>query len=156
MDEVDAPKISPGQIVRISLDALPGKQLAGTVRRVAPYVSAVEKQARTVDIEVDFGAPENIGKLLVGYSADVEIILAVRESVLRIPTAAIQEGGRVLLFNAASGKLEERQVKVGLANWEYSEITEGLVAGERIVTSLEKEGIKAGVAVVPDEKAKGR
>ena len=156
MDEVDAPKISPGQIVRISLDALPGKQLAGTVRRVAPYVSAVEKQARTVDIEVDFGAPENIGKLLVGYSADVEIILAVRESVLRIPTAAIQEGGRVLLFNAVSGKLEERQVKVGLANWEYSEITEGLVAGERIVTSLEKEGIKAGVAVVPDEKAKGR
>jgi HlyD family secretion protein len=62
----------------------------------------------------------------------------------------------VLLFNAASGKLEERQVKVGLANWEYSEITEGLAAGDRIVTSLEKEGIKAGVAVVPDEKARGR
>ncbi|MBK7414285.1 MAG: efflux RND transporter periplasmic adaptor subunit [Dechloromonas sp.] len=156
MDEVDAPKISAGQIVRISLDALPGKQLAGKVRRVAPYVSAVEKQARTVDIEVDFVQPEVIGKLLVGYSADVEIILDGRDKVLRIPTAAIQEGGRVLLFNAESGKLEERKIKAGLANWEYTEISEGLKAGDRIVTSLEKEGVKAGAAVVPDEKAKGK
>ena len=156
MDEVDAPKISAGQTVRISLDALPGKQLAGKVRRVAPYVSAVEKQARTVDIEVDFVQPENIGKLLVGYSADVEIILDGRDKVLRIPTAAIQEGGRVLLFNAESGKLEERKIKAGLANWEYTEISEGLKAGDRIVTSLEKEGVKAGAAVVPDEKAKGK
>ena len=155
MDEVDAPKISAGQSVRISLDALPGKQLAGKVRRVAPYVSAVEKQARTVDIEVDFVDPASIGKLLVGYSADVEIILDGRDQVLRIPTAAIQEGGRVLLFNPESGKLEERKIKAGLANWEYTEIVDGLVAGERIVTSLEKDGVKAGAAVVPDDHAKG-
>ena len=114
------------------------------------------KQARTVDIEVDFVQPEVIGKLLVGYSADVEIILDGRDKVLRIPTAAIQEGGRVLLFNAESGKLEERKIKAGLANWEYTEISEGLKAGDRIVTSLEKEGVKAGAAVVPDEKAKGK
>src|SRR5512139_668175 len=73
MDEVDAPKIQLGQPVRITLDALPGKVLPGKVRRVAPYVSAVEKQARTVDIEVDFDQPAEAGKLLVGYSADVEI-----------------------------------------------------------------------------------
>jgi HlyD family secretion protein len=154
MDEVDAPKISAGQPVRVTLDALPGKILPGTVRRVAPYVSAVEKQARTVDIEVDFDQPETTGKLLVGYSADVEIILDGRDKVLRIPTAAIQEGGRVLVFNPTSGKLEERQIKAGLANWEYTEILDGLKAGERIVTSLEKEGVKAGASVTPDDKAK--
>jgi len=156
MDEVDAPKIMAGQPVRVSLDALPGKMLPGKVRRVAPYVSAVEKQARTVDIEVDLDQPEAAGKLLVGYSADVEIILDGRDQVLRIPTAAIQEGGRVLFFNADSGKLEERQIKTGLANWEYTEVLEGLQAGDRIVTSLEKEGIKAGATVTPDEKAKAR
>ena len=155
MDEVDAPKIKAGQPVRITLDALPGKQLPGKVRRVAPYVSAVEKQARTVDIEVDFDEPEG-GKLLVGYSADVEIILAGRDKVLRIPTTAIHEGGRVLLFNADSGKLEERQIKAGLSNWEYTEVLEGLAAGDRIATSLEKDGIKAGASVIPDDKAKGK
>ena len=156
MDEVDAPKIVAGQPVRVTLDALPGKILPGKVRRVAPYVSAVEKQARTVDIEVDFEQPESAGKLLVGYSADVEIILAGRDKVLRIPTAAIQEGGRVLLFNADSSKLEARQIKTGLSNWEYTEVLEGLKAGDRMVTSLEKEGVKAGAVVTPDEKAKAK
>jgi HlyD family secretion protein len=154
MDEVDAPKISLGQPVRITLDALPGKVLPGKVRRVAPYVSAVEKQARTVDIEVDFAAPGEAGRLLVGYSADVEIILDGRDDVLRVPTAAIQEGGKVLVF--ADGKLEERLVKAGLANWEYTEILDGLKAGERIVTSLERAGVKAGARAMPDEKPAAR
>ena len=70
--------------------------------------------------------------------------------------AAIQEGGKVLLFDAASGKLEERKIKAGLANWEYTEILDGLAAGDRIVTSLEKEGVKAGARVTPDDKAKAR
>lgn len=156
MDEVDAPKIQPGQPVRITLDALPGKTLPGKVRRVAPYVSAVEKQARTVDIEVDFDQPEAAGKLLVGYSADVEIILAGRDKVLRVPTSAIQEGGRVLLLNPDSGKLEERRIKSGLSNWEYTEISEGLQAGERIVTSLDREGVKAGIKATADDKGKAR
>ena len=101
-------------------------------------------------------ASAEAGKLLVGYSADVEIILAGRDKVLRIPTAAIQEGGKVLVFNADTGKLEERPIKAGLANWEYTEVLEGLKAGERIVTSLDKVGVKAGAKVTPDEKAKAK
>ena len=151
MDEVDAPKIVPGQPVRITLDALPGKVLAGKVRRVAPYVSAVEKQARTVDIEVDFAVPADAAGLLVGYSADVEIVRDTREQVLRIPTAALQEGSKVLVYNPDSGKLDARVVKAGVANWEYTEILDGLKAGERIATSLERAGIKAGAKVTPEE-----
>jgi HlyD family secretion protein len=60
----------------------------------------------------------------------------------------------VLLFDAASSKLEERKIKAGLSNWEYTEVLEGLSAGDRIVTSLEKEGVKAGATVTPDEKIK--
>lgn len=150
MDEVDAPKIHPGQPVRISLDALPGQSLPGKVRRVAPYVSAVEKQARTVDIEVDFDQPGEAGKLLVGYSADVEIILAGRDQVLRVPATALQEGGKVLVLNA--GMLEARQIKTGLANWEYAEVLEGLAAGDLVVTSLERSGVKAGIQAVADSK----
>ena len=151
MDEVDAPKIKVGQPVRLTLDALPKRSFPGKVKRVAPYVSAVEKQARTVDIEATFDDPAAIGRLLVGYSADAEIILDVRQDVLRVPTSALLEGGRVLLLE--DGKLAERKVKTGLANWEYTEITEGLAAGDRIVTSLEREGVKAG-AVAMAEPAK--
>ena len=151
MDEVDAPRIVAGQPVRISLDALPRQSFAGQVRRVAPYVSAVEKQARTVDIEAIFADPAAPGKLLVGYSADVEVILAVRENVVRVPTPALLEGGRVLVAGA-DGRLEERQVKTGLANWEFTEVLEGLAAGERVVTSLERAGVKAGAHYAVDSK----
>jgi HlyD family secretion protein len=148
MDEVDAPKIAVGQPVRITLDALPKRSFPGKVKRVAPYVSAVERQARTVDVEVDFDDPAAAGRLLVGYSADVEIILQVRENTLRVPTSALLEGGRVLVLEG--GRLAERRLRTGLANWEYTEVLDGLAAGDRIVTSLEREGVKAGAAAVEE------
>lgn len=147
MDEVDAPKLHTGQAVRISLDALPGQSFAGKVRRVAPYVTAVEKQSRTVDIEATYDKPADAGRLLVGYSADVEVVLEARDDVLRVPTAALLEGGRVLVVGK-DGKLEERKIKAGLANWEYTQALSGVHAGERIVTSLERAGVKAGATVV--------
>jgi len=153
MDEVDAPKISAGQTVRISFDALPKQSFAGKVKRVAPYVSAVEKQARTVDIEATLDADKSPPHLLVGYSADVEVVLAVRDGVVRVPTSALQEGGRVLVA-ATDGTLQERKIKTGLANWEFTEVQEGLAAGDKVVTSLEREGVKPGAAYVVDDKAK--
>ena len=155
MDEVDAPKISAGQAVRISFDALPKQSFPGKVKRVAPYVSAVEKQARTVDIEatLDIGADTTAPRLLVGYSADVEVVLALREKVVRVPTSALQEGERVLLASA-DGTLQERKLKTGLSNWEFTEVLEGLTAGDKVVTSVEREGVKPGAHFVVDEKVK--
>ncbi|MBK9020821.1 MAG: efflux RND transporter periplasmic adaptor subunit [Sulfuritalea sp.] len=152
MDEVDAPRIVAGLPVRVSLDALPKQPLNGKVRRVAPYVLAVEKQARTVDVEVDFERPAGIN-LLVGYSADVEVVLSSRPDVLRVPTATLIEGGKVMVLNAASGRLEERKVKTGTANWEFTEIVEGLAEGERIVMSLEREGVKVGARATAADAA---
>jgi HlyD family secretion protein len=161
MDEVDAPKIHAGQSARVSLDALPGKALAGHVKRVAPYVVAVEKQARTVDIEVSLDNAEDTKQLLVGYSADVEVVLDSRDNVLRVPTSALLEGNKVLLYQPASKKLEARAIQAGITNWEYTEVLEGLNQGDRIVTSLEREGVKAGAVVTPEtektpEKIKGK
>jgi HlyD family secretion protein len=45
-------------------------------------------------------------------------------------------------------------VKVGIANWEFTEIVEGLAEGERIVISLEREGVKVGARATADEKSK--
>ena len=142
--------------MRITLDALPGQTFPGTVRRIAPYVLAIEKQARTVDVEVDFDDPAQARGLLVGYSADAEVILQVQADALRIPTAALREGDSVLRYDAAAGTLEERPVTPGVANWEYTEVRDGLAAGDRIVTSLERDGVQAGARVTPDPAAAPR
>lgn len=151
MDEVDAPRIAVGQAARIRLDALRGRQFAGHVKRVAPYVLAVEKQARTVDVEVSFDHPEEAGHLLVGYSADVEVILASRAQTLRIPTSALLEGNRVLLYRPTGGDVQSIVVHTGLSNWEYTEVLQGLAAGDRIVLSVEREGVQAGAKVVAEQ-----
>ena len=44
-------------------------------------------------------------------------------------------------------------MKTGLSNWEYTEVIEGLAAGDRVVTSLERSGVKAG-ATIEAEPAK--
>jgi HlyD family secretion protein len=152
IDEVDAAQLSVGMPARITLDAQRGKPFAGRVRRIAPYVLAVEKQARTVEVEVAFDSPGEARHLLVGYSADVEVVVAAREPVLRIPTPALLPGGRLLVLGAG-GRLEERQVRTGLSNWEFTEVLEGLERGTRVVTSLERSGVKAGALAV-EEAAK--
>ena len=62
------------------------------------------------------------------------------------------EGGRVLMVDA-DDRLVERKVKTGLANWENTEIVEGLSAGDRIVTSLDRAGVKAGAKVTIESRA---
>lgn len=147
IDELDASEVHAGQAGRITLDAIKGKQFAGHVQRVAPYVIDLEKQARTVEVEMTFDQlPDN---LLVGYSADVEIVHQSRQNVLRLPTPALLEGKRVLVL--ADGMLQSRAVSTGLANWEYTEILSGLNEGEQVVLSLDRAGVKAGVAAVPEQ-----
>ena len=151
IDEVDAAQLKIGMGGRITLDAYRGKHFTGKLRRIAPYVLALEKQARTVEVEVDFESPAEIRHLLVGYSADIEVVVDARDDVPRIPTSALMPGSRVLVLNA-DGVLEERKIETGLSNWEFTEAKGGLARGDRVVTSLEREGVKAGAKAVAEEK----
>lgn len=150
IDEVDAAKLKVGQRSRITLDAIKGRSFSGKVRRIAPYVLDLEKQARTVEVEVEFTELGKNENLLVGYSADVEIVYDVRNQVLRIPTQTLLEGNRVLLYGS-NGILEERKVTTGLSNWEHAEVLSGLEEGDRVVSSLDRAGVKAGARVEPEE-----
>jgi HlyD family secretion protein len=145
IDEVDAPRVREGMPARVSLDAFRDRSFPAHVRRVAPYVLDTEKQARTVEVEAEV---DEMGDalLLPGYSADVEVILAERADVLRVPTRALLEGKRVYLLE--DGRIRAREVTTGLGNWEYTEITGGLEAGAQVVISIDREGLADGVAAV--------
>ena len=66
--------------------------------------------------------------LLPGYSADVEIILDERPDVLRVPTRALIEGKHVYVLEG--GRVASATVETGVGNWEFTEITQGLAAGD--------------------------
>ncbi len=151
IDEVDAPQIRTGMSARISLDAFGREFFEGRVRRVAPYVLDIEKQARTVDIEVDFISAKDNSNMLPGYTADIEVILDAHGDSLRIPTEALLEGSMVYLYDSNLDTISKTRISTGLSNWRYTEVLEGLAAGQVIVTSIDREGLADG-AVVKIEK----
>ncbi len=152
IDEVDAMPVRVGQPVRITLDAFRGRSFDGHITRIAPYVVEVEKQARTVDVDVRFDSLPKEVSLLVGYSADIEIILDQRENVLRVPTEAIIDKRFVYVLDDG-GVLRKREFTPGIANWTHTEVSKGLQAGERIVMSPDRTGIKDGAKAVEENPA---
>ena len=162
IDEVDAPAVRMGQKALITMDAFPGRKFPGFVRRVAPYVLDVEKQARTVEIEAEIenleganpggAGPDRAGPdrdiLLPGYSADVEIVLAKRENVLRVPTQVILDGSRVIVLDGSM--LAEREIETGISSWEFTEVVSGLDEGERVVLTVDREGVVDGATAATE------
>lgn len=146
MDEVDSSKIHEGQSVRVTLDPFPGQEHAGQVQHLAPYVLDVEEQNRTVEIEVELIDQVFASTLLPGTSADVEVILAVKDDVLRIPPSTLFEGQKVFVVKQET--LSIRPIKIGMRNWDFVEILEGLSEGDHVVTSLDQEGLEEGLKVV--------
>ncbi len=148
IDEIDAPLIRPGMPALIHLDAFSDRSFPGHVRRVAPYVLDLEKQARTVEIEAEFDDPEE--GLLPGYSADVEVILELRDNVLRIPTTVLRDGTHVFVFDSATSVVSEREIVTGISNWEFTEVLSGLSEGDSVVSTVDREGVEDGAVVEPE------
>jgi len=145
IDEVDAPRIREGMPARVTLDAFRDKVFPAHVRRVAPYVLDLEKQARTVEVEAELDQQEGV-ELLPGYSADVEVIVEEHPAALRIPTRALLEGKYVYLLDPKDGRVHKREIRVGLGNWEYTEVLDGVEEGDSVVTSIDRAGLADGVA----------
>ncbi|MCG6922814.1 MAG: efflux RND transporter periplasmic adaptor subunit [Acidobacteria bacterium] len=150
MDEVDSARIATGQPARVTVDSHPGQEFAAHVVEVAPYVADQLEQNRTVEIELELDDVAAARTLLPGTSADAEVILSTREDVLRIPTAALLEGGKVLLL--ADDRLVERTLDLGLRNWDFTEVTGGLERSDRVVVSLDRPEVVAGARAREEEE----
>ncbi len=151
VDEVDAPLIREGMRARIRLDAYVGQEFNATLVRIAPYVVDIEKQARTVEVEVGFDDPDEFRGLLAGYSADAEVIVDQKDDVLRIPTSAI--AGDKTVWVVKEGQLAKRDVTPGISHWRLTEIAEGLQAGESVAVAVDDAVFIEGLAVTPVEES---
>src|SRR4030042_4180251 len=103
-----------------------------------------KKQARTVDVEARFTHPGDIRDLLAGYSADIEIILEKRADTIRIPTESILDGTRVFVFLPDRHEISQKEIRIGISNWDYTEIVSGLSVGGRVVLNVDQAGVKDG------------
>ncbi|HEU4765530.1 MAG TPA: efflux RND transporter periplasmic adaptor subunit [Candidatus Eisenbacteria bacterium] len=145
IDERDAGRLEEGLPARVTVDAYPGVTWTGVVTRVAPVVEELKQQSRTLEVEVALPTDPAKPRVRPGMTADVEVILARRDGVVRVPTLAIVEGKA--LYVVVKGRAERREITAGVRNWEWTEVRSGVRAGERIVTSLDRAGLKPGARV---------
>ena len=148
IDEVDASRLRIGQQTRVTLDAFRGREFAGELTRIAPYVVDLERQARTVDVDVRLLERPAELDFLVGYSADITVILERREDVVRVPSEALLAGSRVWLWDPVTGRVSLRDVTTGIANWSWTEITAGLAVGDWVIKSPDQADLAEGVIAV--------
>jgi membrane fusion protein, heavy metal efflux system len=130
--EKDAPKLRPGQAVKATISALPGRLFQG---RIVTVGAAVDANTRRVLVRSEIADPNH--ELKAGMFATFTIEVAPPKRALAVPQdAVVREGdGTMTVWVAASrGKFIKRIVKTGLSHDGSIEIEEGLREGEHIVT----------------------
>ncbi len=153
IDEADLGRIALGMSTEVSLDAFPGVKIPGKVVDIAPSVTRDPRGGRSVAIDV--ALPQD-PRLLVGMSADVDIIVALRENVVWLPpNAVLGRGAERTVYVVEKGVAKKRLVEVGVSTWEAVEVKKGLAGGEEVVASLATLQLTDGARVQPKGKADG-
>ena len=132
--ERQAPMVSVGDPVLMTLDYLPGRQWQGKIDYIYP---ALDAKTRTVRLRIGFANPDHA--LKPNMFAQISISSDSVEPALVIPREALIRSGaqdRVVLALGA-GRFKSLPVKVGRVTPEYVEILDGLEKGEKIVSSAQ-------------------
>jgi len=140
VDEVDVRKIEAGQQASVTGPGFPGLPLEGTVSRVSSEADGTGQRRNTPRFEVavalDRLDARARGRLRVGMSAHVEIVVHSRPAALLVPLGAVQQDGGaawVRVVGRDAGTVERRAVALGLTTLDSVEVVEGLVAGDEVV-----------------------
>lgn len=145
IDEVDASQVSLNMPVRVTLDAFGDRVFTGKVSRISPYIQDQEKQARTVDVDVQLDDLNDDVHMLIGYSADIEVVTDTSENTLRIPTELLIDTNKVLVVEHGNAALKE--LTLGLSNWTWTEVTAGLNKDSQLINEPGQAGLSDGRAV---------
>lgn len=123
--------IAAGREVTFEVDAYPGETFTGQVRFVSPSVAA-ETRALTLEAIV----PNPANRLKPGFFATARIEQANMLPGLLVPATAVRTvSGTARVFVVDGDRVEERVVMAGQPVGDRVEITSGVKAGERVVTT---------------------
>ena len=130
--EGDLDVLKPGQKVKVSVRAHPGRSFAGEVALVFPHLM---KDTRTVRVRIELPNPDLA--LLPDMYGDVEIATGGEGDGLAVPSSAIIDSGnrQVVLLELGEGRYEPRDVKLGRKGDGFTEILSGIAEGDKVVVN---------------------
>jgi HlyD family secretion protein len=152
VDENDYGKLKIGQPAALTFETLGKRKMAGRLVEIFPFISRAMDQNRTSRVKIQLD-PGLIAGVVPGMSVNAEILISSRKDVLAAPTASILVRPRgKFVYLVAGGKLKETAVGTGMSNWEWTEITSGLAAGDRVAGPPESVRLTDGLRVVEKDR----
>ena len=142
--ESAVPLIRLGSTVSVRVPSL-NRSFDGKVSRFADSLS---QETRTMHTEVD--VPNKNGTIVAGMYAEVDLTLLKKNAVLAVPIQAVTRNGptATVLVVDAKGRIEEREVQLGLEGTNEIEVVSGIEPNERVVVGSRAE-FHPGESVVP-------
>ena len=143
-----------GLRVSITLDALPQLTFSGTVIRISPVV---DPTTGTFRVTTEIADPEQLVK--PGLFGRVNILYDLRQDVPVVPRAAVvtEDGSNHVFVVGEDSSVTRRDVQLGYEGDGLVEIVNGLVEGDRVVTSGKgslSDGSHVEVVGVPSDTPK--
>jgi HlyD family secretion protein len=132
VDEIDVGKLKEGMNVELKVGALPKDTIMGTLAKIS--LKAEKKENATVfPIEILVPTSRN-STLRAGYSANANVIIRQRDSVLTVPERVVTFRNDSAFVKVALGKgrEEERFIRTGMSDAINIEVVEGLKEGEEV------------------------
>lgn len=131
VSELDVVHLSSGDALAVRFDAQPELELGAVVRRVFP---AANPDSRQITVEVALPAEAFERGVRPGFLARVALRIDQRTGVLALPSAAIgQDNGERYVFVVEDDMLRRQVVSIGPARGDWTEVTQGLQPGERVL-----------------------
>ena len=150
--EYELSLIKTGQTAKISLSYLQGKEFSSTVDYIYPTISG---ETRTAKVRFTISNPG--GQLKPQMFTNVEIRIDMGKRLAIPDDAVIDTGTRQIVYvDKGEGYFEPREVMLGLRAEGFSEVTMGLKAGEKVVSSatflIDSESQLKGVTPIGGHK----
>lgn len=132
VDESEVGKIKPGMGLNLKVGALDQEEINAALTFISPK-GVEEEGAIQFEIKADIVNKSDVF-LRAGYSANADIVLDKRDSVLAINEAnLITEGDKTFVeIEAGDQSFEKREVRTGLSDGINIEILEGLSASDKV------------------------
>jgi HlyD family secretion protein len=139
VDEVDVGVLAVGQTAVLNLETWPDTDIVGEISAISPNATVNNNATVTYDVHISLGESEL--PILLGMTANADLITAEKENVLLIPNAAIMANRAQGTYSVnrvhydADGNMttETVAVTIGLRDSQFTEITSGLNEDEEVL-----------------------
>ena len=146
VNQADVPRLKVGEAVEVTIEAVPGLMASGVVERISPQAAIKNNikgyPARIVLKKVD-------PRVLPGMTASVKIPVATADNVTAVPLSAVftekdpdTTVAERFVYVQRENAFEKRNVKVGVSDFFFAEIQDGLKPGETVSLELPKEELE--------------